>query len=40
MTFYSTLAAFALETCGSRTRLISTPFEQKGEVERGQVGEN
>lgn len=38
--FYSTLAAFALVTCGFSTRLISTPFEQKTEIERGEVGED
>lgn len=35
---YSTLAALATFSCS--IRLISTPFEKKGEVERGQVGEN
>ena len=38
--FYSTLATLALVTCSFSTRLISAPFEQKGEVERRQVGEN
>lgn len=35
---YSTLATLSLEAFS--TRLISTPFEQKREVERGEVGEN
>lgn len=38
--FYSTLAAFALVTWAFSTRLISTPFEQKTEIERGEVGED
>lgn len=40
MLVHSTLAALSLVTCRFSTGLISSPFEQEGEVEGGQVGEN